>query len=52
MQPQFLSDMASWIGSGHMKFEETVMQGIDQAPSAFMGLFKGQNKGKMLVRLD
>ena len=52
MQPQFLSDMASWIGSGQMKFEETVMQGIDQAPSAFMGLFKGQNKGKMLVRLD
>lgn len=52
MQPDFLKDMATWIGSGQMKFEETVMEGIEQAPAAFMGLFTGGNKGKMLVKLS
>ena len=52
MQPQFLQDMAGWIASGKMKFEETVMEGIETAPAAFMGLFSGQNKGKMLVKLS
>ncbi|MEL7232214.1 MAG: NADP-dependent oxidoreductase, partial [Pseudomonadota bacterium] len=51
MQPQFLADMAKWIASGQMKFEETVMEGVENAPAAFMGLFSGQNKGKMLVKL-
>ena len=51
MQPQFLQDMASWIESGKMKFEETVMEGIENAPEAFIGLFQGRNKGKMLVKL-
>ena len=52
MQPAFLKDMAGWIASGKMKFEETVMDGIDKAPAAFMGLFTGKNKGKMLVKLS
>ena len=51
MQPQFMKDMAGWIASGKMKFEETVMDGIDKAPDAFIGLFSGKNKGKMLVKL-
>lgn len=51
MQPAFLADMAKWIAEGKMKFEETVMEGIENAPAAFMGLFSGQNKGKMLVKL-
>ncbi|MEM1035576.1 MAG: NADP-dependent oxidoreductase [Pseudomonadota bacterium] len=50
MQPKFLADMAKWIASGQMKFEETVMEGVENAPAAFMGLFSGQNKGKMLVK--
>lgn len=52
MQTEFISDMAGWIASGKMKFEETVMDGIEQAPNAFMGLFSGKNKGKMLVKLS
>ena len=43
--------MAGWIQSGKMKFEETVMEGIETAPEAFLGLFQGRNKGKMLVKL-
>tara|TARA_R110000782_G_scaffold207815_2_gene296280 strand:- start:967 stop:1989 length:1023 start_codon:yes stop_codon:yes gene_type:complete len=51
MQPAFFADMAKWIPAGKMKFEQTVMQGIDKAPEAFMGLFTGANTGKMLVKL-
>lgn len=51
LQPQFLQDMAGWIQSGKMKFEETVMEGIENAPEAFLGLFQGRNTGKMLVKL-
>lgn len=51
MQADFQRDMAAWIQSGQMKFEETVMEGIETAPAAFMGLFTGKNTGKMLVKL-
>ncbi|MCI4645630.1 MAG: NADP-dependent oxidoreductase [Hyphomonadaceae bacterium] len=51
LQGEFLKDMAEWIPAGKMKFQETVMEGIEQAPAAFMGLFKGANTGKMLVKL-
>ncbi len=52
MLPDFQRDMASWILGGQMKFEETVMEGIENAPNAFMGLFSGKNTGKMLVKLS
>ncbi len=51
LRPQFIADMTGWIASGAVKWEETVMQGIDQAPAAFTGLFSGGNTGKMLVKL-
>ena len=51
MQADFIRDMATWIPAGQMKFEETVMEGIDAAPDAFMGLFTGKNRGKMLVKI-
>ncbi|WP_084418736.1 NADP-dependent oxidoreductase [Henriciella litoralis] len=51
MQPDFMADMAKWIKSGQMQFEETVMEGIESAPEAFLGLFQGRNRGKMLVKL-
>ncbi len=50
-QPQFLTDMSGWIRSGQMKYHETVHEGIEKAPEAFIGLFQGANDGKMLVRL-
>lgn len=49
--PDFARDMAGWIAAGEVKSRETIVDGLDQAVSAFLGLFSGQNVGKMLVRL-
>ena len=48
---EFYADMASLITSGAVTMRETVHQGIESAPDAFLGLFSGANTGKMLVRL-
>jgi NADPH-dependent curcumin reductase len=39
------------VATGKLKYRETVAQGIASAPEAFMGLLKGQNFGKQLVKL-
>ncbi|MBW2410847.1 MAG: NADP-dependent oxidoreductase [Deltaproteobacteria bacterium] len=49
--PDFHADMATWVADGKIKWRETVLEGIENAPAAFIGLFKGQNFGKMLVKL-
>lgn len=49
--PQFFAEMGGWIAAGQIKWQETVIDGLANAPHAFLGLFKGENKGKMLVRL-
>lgn len=49
--PAFLADMRRWITEGRMVWQETVLEGIESAPRAFLGLFSGANAGKMLVRL-
>jgi NADPH-dependent curcumin reductase CurA len=52
MMPAFLADMSKWIAEGKIKWRETVEEGIENAPAAFLKLFKGENLGKMLVRLS
>jgi len=47
----FMRDMTEWVTSGQLKYRETVFDGIDQAPEAFIGLFTGANTGKMVVNL-
>jgi NADPH-dependent curcumin reductase CurA len=49
--PAFYADMGKWIATGQVKWEETIVDGLENAPEAFIGLFKGENFGKMLVRL-
>lgn len=51
MVPQFYEEMATWIAAGKIQWQETVFDGIENAPTAFLGLFTGDNAGKMLVRL-
>ena len=52
LNEQFLNDMKSWIESGKLSWQETILEGIDNAPKAFMNLFSGENTGKMLVKLS
>ena len=47
----FYRDMAAWMGEGKIHWEETIVEGIENAPDAFLGLFTGENLGKMLVKL-
>jgi len=51
IQDQFLADMRKWIADGKMKYTETVLEGIEAAPDALIGLLEGRNTGKMLVKL-
>ena len=48
---EFFSDMGPWLASGAVKSRETVVEGLEKTPEAFLGLFEGANTGKMLVRL-
>jgi NADPH-dependent curcumin reductase len=49
--PAFLADCTTWIREGRLKFREDVVEGLDNAPGAFIGLLEGKNFGKMLVRV-
>jgi len=51
MMPDFMRDMGAWAKAGKLKWAETIVDGIGNAPKAFIGLFKGDNMGKMLVRV-
>ena len=47
----FLDDMTQWLPAGRIKYREDITRGLENAPQAFMGLFKGSNFGKLLVQV-
>ena len=49
--PDMIADVSRWLSEGKLFHTETVVEGLDQAPSAFIGLLRGHNIGKMIVRL-
>lgn len=49
--PQALAELGERVARGTLKYRETVAQGIESAPEAFIGLLKGRNLGKQLVKL-
>ena len=49
--PAFVAEMGPWIADGTVRWRETVHHGIENAPGAFLGLFSGDNFGKMIVQL-
>ncbi|HUO92647.1 MAG TPA: NADP-dependent oxidoreductase [Rhizomicrobium sp.] len=51
LMPDFIRDMSGWAKAGKLKWKETIVDGIENAPKAFIGLFHGDNMGKMLVRV-
>ena len=48
---EFYAEMAPWVASGAVKSRQTVVEALENMPDAFLGLFKGENTGKMLVKL-
>jgi NADPH-dependent curcumin reductase CurA len=48
---EFVPEMAGWLRDGRVRYDETVVDGLENAPSAFIGLLAGKNTGKMIVRL-
>lgn len=51
-QDEFIAEMAPLIKDGSIVWEETVTEGLENAPDAFLGLFEGSNLGKSLVRIE
>ncbi|WP_158979035.1 NADP-dependent oxidoreductase [Cellulophaga sp. L1A9] len=49
--PEAMKQLSLWLSEGKLKYTETVVEGFDNIPSAFLDLFEGKNKGKMIVKI-
>ena len=49
--PEGIQQLAQWLQQGQLNYEETIQEGFETIPQAFIDLFDGKNKGKMLVKL-
>jgi NADPH-dependent curcumin reductase len=48
---EFLECMTAWLASGHIRYREDIVQGLENAPEAFFGLLAGRNFGKLLIKV-
>lgn len=49
--PEAIQQLASWYSAGKLKSKETIVNGFEKIPEAFIGLFEGKNTGKMVVKM-
>jgi NADPH-dependent curcumin reductase CurA len=49
--PEALKQLSQWLADGKLNYTETIVEGFDQIPQAFLDLFEGKNKGKMVVKV-
>ena len=49
--PEAMQHLAGWLKEGKLTYQETVVEGFDKIPEAFIGLFEGKNEGKMVVKI-
>ncbi|MFI0847063.1 NADP-dependent oxidoreductase [Mesorhizobium sp. IMUNJ 23232] len=50
-RPAFYQEMAGWIASGRVRYREDIVDGLENAPEAFIGLLEGKNFGKLVIRV-
>ncbi len=50
-QADFLRDASAWVRAGRLKYREDIVEGLENAPAAFLGLLQGKNFGKLLVKV-
>lgn len=50
LRERFDAEMAGWLRAGEVRYDETVVDGLEHAVDAFLGMLRGENTGKMLVR--
>jgi hypothetical protein len=51
-RPDFLDSMSGWLREGKIKYREDIVEGLENAPGAFLGLLAGRNFGKLVVRVS
>jgi NADPH-dependent curcumin reductase CurA len=51
LYPEFARGMSAWVESGRIKYREEIIDGLENAPEAFIGLLKGENFGKRVIRV-
>lgn len=49
--PEAIAQLSSWLMEGKLTYTETIVEGFNQIPEAFIGLFQGKNNGKMIVKI-
>ncbi len=49
---EFAQEMGEWLAQGKMQYREHLVDGLDQAPEAFMGLLEGKNFGKLVIQVN
>jgi NADPH-dependent curcumin reductase CurA len=50
-QADFLRDVGEWVRTGRLKYREDIVDGLEKAPTSFIGMLQGNNFGKTLVRI-
>jgi NADPH-dependent curcumin reductase CurA len=48
---RFLEEMGAWVREGRVRYREDVVEGLEHAPEAFIGMLRGRNFGKLLVKV-
>jgi hypothetical protein len=49
--PEAMKNLSTWLAEGKLNYTETVVNGFENTPKAFLDLFEGKNKGKMIVKV-
>ena len=51
-QPEFLAEVGPLVGDGRIKYREDLVEGLEERPCALIGLLRGENFGKVIVRVS